>query len=107
MLLPNEQLFTIIATPFPLIVLSCADPSLTSTEQIRVIVNDGVVPLSPLKGCPKDSKHGMCPVNGFVESMKESISELDWAWYCHGNWSLPKGDKWQTVDGTVNRDEVS
>lgn len=87
--------------------LSCADPSLASTEQIRVIVNDGVVPLSPLKGCPKDSKHGMCPVDGFVTSMKEVISESDWAWYCHGNWTLPKGDKWQTVDGTVDRDEVS
>lgn len=96
-----------ISTPSPWVVLSCADPSLASTEQIRVIVNDGVVPLSPLKGCSKDSKHGMCPVHGFVESMKESMLELDWAWYCHGNWTLPKGDKWQTVDGTVNRDEVS
>jgi hypothetical protein len=87
-------------------VLSCADPSLTSTEQIRVIVNDGVVPLSSLMGCPKDSKHGMCPIEGFVESMKESISELDWNWYCHGNWTLPKGDKWKTVDGTVQKDDV-
>jgi hypothetical protein len=87
-------------------VLSCADPSLTSTEQIRVIVNDGVVPLSPLKGCPKDPKHGMCSVSGFVESMKESISELDWTWYCHGNWTLPKGDKWKTVDGTVHREDL-
>lgn len=87
--------------------LSCADPSLTSTEQIRVIVNDGVVPLSPLKGCPEDPKYGMCSVDGFVESMKETISELDWNWYCHGKWSLPKGDKWQTSDGTVRIDEVS
>ena len=87
--------------------LSCADPSLTSTEQIRIIVNDGVVPLSPLKGCPKDSKHGMCSVDGFVKSMKESISELDWRWYCHDEWSLPAGDKWQTVDGTLRKDGIS
>jgi len=87
--------------------LSCADPSLTSTEQIRVIVNDGVVPLSPLKGCPEDSKYGMCSVDGFVESMKEIISELDWNWYCHEKWSLPNGDKWQTVDGTVPRNGVA
>jgi len=88
-------------------VLSCANPSLTSTEQIRVIVNDGVIPLSPLKGCPEDSKYGMCSVDGFVESLKETISELDWNWYCHKKWSLPKGDKWQTVDGTVRVNDVS
>lgn len=86
--------------------LSCADPSLASTEQIRIIVNDGVVPLSPLKGCPEDSKYGMCSVDGFVESMKESISELDWLWLCQDKWDIPKGDGWQTVDGTIRRDEV-
>lgn len=96
----------IILTPCTITVLSCADPSLTSTEQIRVIVNDGVVPLSPLKGCPKDSKHGMCSVHGFVESMKESISELDWKRYCYSDWKIPKGDKWQTVDGTLRREKL-
>lgn len=94
------------ATNIQFQLLSCAHPSLTSTQQIRVIVNDGVVPLSSLKGCPKDSKHGLCPVDGFVESMKEGISELNWNWYCNGNWTLPQGDKWITVDGTVRRDDV-
>jgi len=95
------------ATNIQFQLLSCANPSLTSTEQIRVIVNDGVVPLSPLKGCSEDSKYGMCSVGGFVESMKEIASELDWNWYCHGKWSLPEGDKWQTVDGMVRSGEVS
>jgi len=94
------------ATNIQFQLLSCADPSLTSTEQIRVIINDGVVPLSPLKGCPQDLKHGMCPVDRFVEGLKENIPKLDWEWYCNANWTLPKGDKWMTVDGTVHKEGV-
>ena len=77
-------------------VLSC--PS-TPGEQIRVIVNDGPVPLSPLKYCPDESEFGMCPVDGFVRSLQEIIRETDFAWACFGNYTIPDGDAWQTVTG--------
>jgi hypothetical protein len=64
-----------------------------------VIVNDGVVPLSPLKYCPDESEYGMCPVDGFVRSLKEIIRETDFAYACLGNYTIPDGDAWQTVTG--------
>jgi hypothetical protein len=78
-------------------VLSCAS---SPEPQIRVIVNDGVAPLSPIKGCPEDNKLGMCPVDAFVGGMKEIIAETDWDWDCHGDWSVPEGDDWHTVTGS-------
>ena len=79
------------------LVLSCSSKS---SPQIRVIVNDGVVPLSPIKGCADDAKYGMCAVDGFVGGLKEIIGETDWNWGCFGNWTVPAGDEWHTVDGT-------
>ena len=65
-----------------------------------MIANDAPVPLSPLKYCPEDTKYGMCPVDDFVSSLKEIIQETDFEWGCLGNYTLPDGDEWQTVDGT-------
>jgi len=65
-----------------------------------VVVNDAPVPLSPLRYCPDDTKYGSCPVDGFVKSLKEIIQETDFAWGCLGNYTLPDGDAWQTVNGT-------
>ncbi|KZP04082.1 phosphoglycerate mutase-like protein [Athelia psychrophila] len=64
--------------------------------QIRVIVNDGVVPLTGLRGCP-EQKDGMCPVSTFVEAQKEIIGETDWEYGCHGDWMIPAG--WDTTTG--------
>ena len=79
------------------VVLSCSS---MSSPQIRVIINDGVAPLSSIDGCPDDAKYGMCGVDSFVSGMREIIGETDWTWDCHGDWDVPEGDKWQTVDGT-------
>lgn len=78
-------------------VLSCAS---RPGDQIRVIVNDAPVPLSPLKYCPEETRYGLCPVDGFVDSLKEIIQETDFAWGCRGEWELPDGDAWQTVNGS-------
>ena len=78
-------------------VLSCSS---TPGDQIRVIVNDAPVPLSPLKYCPEETEYGLCPVDDFVSSLKEIIQETDFAWGCQGEYDLPDGDAWQTVNGT-------
>ncbi|EDR10844.1 phytase, partial [Laccaria bicolor S238N-H82] len=58
--------------------------------QIRIIVNDGVVPLTGIRGCP-DQDDGMCPVDVFVAAQKEIIQKTDWVYDCHGNWTIPEG----------------
>ncbi|KAI6005603.1 histidine phosphatase superfamily [Pisolithus albus] len=74
-------------------ILSCAsEPG----PQIRVIVNDGVVPLNVLKGC-SDNQHGMCPVDVFVEAQKEHIRTTDWNLVCNEDWKVPEG--WNTTSG--------
>ena len=78
-------------------VLSCVS---TPGDQIRVIVNDAPVPLSPLKHCPGETKYGLCPVDGFVSSLREVIQETDFAWGCSGNYDLPDGNDWHTLSGT-------
>ena len=65
-----------------------------------MLVNDAPVPLSPLKYCPEETEYGLCPVDGFVSSLKEIIQETDFAWACLGDYDLPDGDAWQTVNGT-------
>ncbi|KAF9002167.1 histidine phosphatase superfamily [Cyathus striatus] len=66
--------------------------------QIRVIINDGVTPLTGIRGCPKQ-KDGMCPVDTFVAAQKEIIGKTDWVYGCYGNWTVPEGDAWTTVTG--------
>ncbi|KAF8228627.1 phosphoglycerate mutase-like protein [Tricholoma matsutake] len=68
-------------------------------EQIRIIINDGVTPLTGIKGCPTQPD-GMCPVDTFVAAQKEIIEEVDWMWDCYGNWTVPEGDAWNTTTGS-------
>ncbi|KAI0327286.1 phosphoglycerate mutase-like protein [Cubamyces sp. BRFM 1775] len=66
--------------------------------QIRVIINDGVAPLTGIRGCPED-KDGKCPVPAFVDAQREIISKTDWNWACHGDWHVPPGPAWNTTTG--------
>jgi hypothetical protein len=76
-------------------VLSClSEPG----PQIRIIVNDGVVPLTGIKGC-LDQRDGMCAVDTFVKAQKEIIAQTDWHYDCHGNWTVPEGTQWNTTTG--------
>ena len=84
------KLFTIFCGP---IVLECAS---LDGEQIRIIVNDGVSPLTGIRGCPKQ-KDGMCPLDTFVAAQKETIGATDWINACYGNWEIPDG--WETMTG--------
>jgi hypothetical protein len=70
-------------------------------EQIRLIINDGVTPLTGITGCPKDP-HGMCPLLSFVKAQQSLIDGAgdDWAWGCYGDWDVPAGKEWNTTTGT-------
>lgn len=79
---------------FPL-VLSCAS---RPDEQIRLIINDGVTPLTGISGCPPD-RDGMCPVPAFVNAQQSLIDEADWEWDCYGDWKVDPGKAWNTTTG--------
>ncbi|KAG8816240.1 hypothetical protein FRC18_001111 [Serendipita sp. 400] len=78
--------------------LSCSDPHLASDTQLRIILNDGVVALTGIEGC-HHQKDGMCPVTTFIKAQKKLVEGSDWQWTCHGNWTVPEGDAWQTITG--------
>lgn len=84
------------ATNMQFQLLSCAS---TPEPQIRIIINDGVVPLHGIRTCPYDDKHGMCPLPAFIEAQQETIRGTDWAWGCHGDWELPQGSAWNSTTG--------
>lgn len=62
-------------------VLACGDNSSDEPTHIRLILNDGVVPLTGLRGCPEDEE-GKCPIDTFVAALKEIIGEVDFAKEC-------------------------
>ncbi|TFK67148.1 phosphoglycerate mutase-like protein [Pluteus cervinus] len=75
--------------------LTCTD---RSGPQIRVVINDGVAPLTGIRGCPED-KDGLCPVDTFVKAQQEIVAKTDWRWGCDGDWEVPEGPEWDTVTG--------
>lgn len=78
-----------------LVVLSCTS---VPDPQIRIIINDGVAPLTGIKGCP-EQQDGMCPLATFVDAQKELIQTTDWVHDCYGNWTIPPGRDWETTTG--------
>ena len=76
-------------------VLDCAD---FDGRQIRIIVNDGAVPLVGIEGCP-EQKDGMCPLDTFIRAQSRIVQNTDWEWGCFGNWTVPAGKEWETVTG--------
>jgi len=69
-----------------------------ATSHIRIVVNDGPVPLTGIRGCPP-SPSGLCPLTTFIEAQKVTIQDVDWEWGCSGNWEVPEGNAWETVGG--------
>lgn len=98
--IPKHRTFRVselapFATNIQFQLLSCAAKD---TDQIRVIINDAVAPLTGIQGCPSD-QDGMCSVNAFTEAQKTIIANTDWNWACHGDWDVPAGQEWNTTTG--------
>ncbi|KAJ7265461.1 histidine phosphatase superfamily [Mycena haematopus] len=62
--------------------------------QIRIIVNDGVVPLTGIEGCGAQK-----------DGCRKIIGATDWEWACHGEWDIPEG--WETTTGEPRRRKVT
>ncbi|TFK36825.1 histidine phosphatase superfamily [Crucibulum laeve] len=75
-------------------VLSC--PASGKPTHIRWVLNDAVLPLTGIKGC-KQNKDGLCELPTFIDAMKQRIQEVDFAFDCFGNYTVPVPDT--IVDG--------
>lgn len=75
-------------------VLSCDGAKQPS--HIRWILNDGVVPLTGIHGCEENSL-GLCSLPAFIEGMKTRIEQVDFAFDCFANYTIPIPDT--IIDG--------
>jgi hypothetical protein len=91
-------------------ILSCSTPPSSrsassstsdSPTHIRWILNDGVLPLTGIKGC-KNNQDGLCDIDTFINGMKERIREVDHAFACYGKYTFPDPDL--IVDGQMPRE---
>ncbi|KAJ7432160.1 phosphoglycerate mutase-like protein [Mycena latifolia] len=73
-------------------VISCpASPAANTTTYMRWILNDAVVPLTGINGCTANP-HGLCPLPAFVDGMTQRIAEVDFAFDCFANYTVPDPD---------------
>ncbi|TFY81484.1 hypothetical protein EWM64_g2529 [Hericium alpestre] len=70
-------------------VLSC--PAAAKPTHIRFVLNDGVVPLTGIKGCKAD-RNGLCELSSFISGMKARIAEVDFQFDCYANYTVPDPD---------------
>ncbi|EGO05200.1 hypothetical protein SERLA73DRAFT_174197 [Serpula lacrymans var. lacrymans S7.3] len=75
-------------------VLSC--PAAEEPTHIRFILNDGVLPMTGIGGCPED-KDGLCPLPTFISAMHERIGQIDFNYDCFANYTMPDPD--DIIDG--------
>ncbi|KAG0702010.1 histidine phosphatase superfamily [Suillus ampliporus] len=75
-------------------VLSC--PASGESSHIRLILNDGVVPLTGIHGCTENAD-GLCALPSFISGMHERIGEINFAYDCFANYTMPNPDN--IIDG--------
>lgn len=84
-------------------VLSCpaSEKSKEKQKYIRFLLNDGGVPLTGISHCETPNKDGLCLLDNFVQGMRERIAEIDYAYDCLGNYTIPNPDT--IIDGRMIR----
>jgi hypothetical protein len=69
--------------------MSC--PAGEDPTHIRFILNDGVLPMTGIKGCT-DDPNGLCSLSSFVSGMHERIGQIDFDFDCFANYTMPDPD---------------
>ncbi|KAF7318482.1 Phosphoglycerate mutase-like protein [Mycena chlorophos] len=78
-------------------VLTCPVPATPALDasgnstHIRFILNDAVLPLTGLSGCPSD-ENGLCPLGTFKDALAARIGEVDYQFDCFANYTIPSPD---------------
>ncbi|TFY81485.1 hypothetical protein EWM64_g2528 [Hericium alpestre] len=67
-------------------VLSC--PASDKPTHIRFVLNDGVLPLTGVRGC-EACENGLCAIDTFIKGMQERVDEIDYQFDCFANYTIP------------------
>ncbi|KIK96012.1 hypothetical protein PAXRUDRAFT_139439 [Paxillus rubicundulus Ve08.2h10] len=70
-------------------VISC--PAGKDPTHIRFILNDGILPMTGIKGCTEDP-NGLCSLSSFISGMQERIGQIDFDFDCFANYTMPNPD---------------
>lgn len=62
-------------------VMTCEGSSNSPSRYIRWLLNDGVLPLDGVQGCPQN-RDGLCALSTWVDGMKDRISSIDFRYDC-------------------------
>ncbi|KAH9938972.1 phosphoglycerate mutase-like protein [Epithele typhae] len=73
----------------------------STTQYIRFLLNDGVVPLTGLAHCETPNSDGLCALTNFVQGLAERLAEIDFEFDCFANYSAPVPDL--IVDGRMKK----
>ncbi|KZP00817.1 phosphoglycerate mutase-like protein [Calocera viscosa TUFC12733] len=79
---------TPFATALVAQVVNCTNASGSATPYIRWLLNDASVPLDNIPGCGADA-YGRCPLDAFVAAMKVRVGEINYAFDCFSNVTIP------------------
>lgn len=69
-------------------IMTCASPGDATAplgKAIRWSLNDGILPLTGVKGCPEDAD-GLCPLGTWISSMQERIDSIDIEYDCNADY---------------------
>ncbi|KAI9507913.1 phosphoglycerate mutase-like protein [Russula earlei] len=61
------------------------------TTHVRWILNDAVVPLTGVEGCPSN-RDGLCDLPTYVDGTQRRIAEVDYRFDCFSSYSIPVPD---------------
>lgn len=79
------------------------DPSNVSNKFIRMRLNNGVLPLSTIRGgACGDRSDGLCPLNSFLQSQADAVKLSNYQYACFGNYTIPDPTSGKDYDGTIS-----
>lgn len=66
-------------------IMSCGSKQGASEKYIRWVLNDGVLPLTGVRGCPQD-QDGLCPLETWLGAMRERTKSIDFHYDCFADY---------------------
>jgi hypothetical protein len=82
------------------------DPKNATHKFIRMRLNNGIVPLNTIRGgaCGTSTTgriDGMCPLQDFMSSQKNSTALANYQYACFGNYTVANATSGRDFDGTI------
>jgi Histidine phosphatase superfamily (branch 2) len=80
------------------------NPSTATHKFIRMRLNNGVLPLSTIRGgACRGRSDEMCSMDKFLESQSDAYERANYDFVCFGNYTIPYPNGGRDFDGTYNK----